>query len=43
MWYDFLKGYYDEGFYTNDDMKYFVSAGWITADEYQTITGTPYV
>lgn len=41
--YEYLKEYYDEGFFTVDDMKYFVSAGWITATEYKDITDVEYV
>ncbi|UJF36620.1 XkdX family protein [Paenibacillus hexagrammi] len=41
--YQYIKEYYDMGFYSKDDVKYFVSAGWITADEYRLITDEEYV
>ncbi|MED0678498.1 XkdX family protein [Aneurinibacillus thermoaerophilus] len=42
IWYSAVKMYFDEGFYTTDDVKVFVGAKWITADEYQQITNEPY-
>lgn len=41
-WTSTIKGYYDEGLYTNDDVKVFVNAGWITEEDYKTITGEEY-
>jgi uncharacterized XkdX family phage protein len=41
--YDFIKQFYDEGLYINDNVKVFVSATWITETEYETITGEAYV
>lgn len=37
-----IKKYYDKGFYTNEQMKVFVTAEYITEAEYQTITGEAY-
>jgi uncharacterized XkdX family phage protein len=42
MWFDLIKYYYDRGYYTNDDVKVFVEAGYITPEEYEQITGEPY-
>lgn len=39
MWKSWIETYYKAGYYTNDQMKVFVTAGWITADDYQAITG----
>ncbi|WP_084028869.1 XkdX family protein [Bacillus sp. J33] len=38
-----VKYYYDRGFYTNDNVKVFVRAEWITPEQYQEITNEPYV
>ncbi len=38
-----VKRFYDRGFYDNEDVKVFVRAGSITAEEYELITGVPYV
>lgn len=38
-WYPYIKGHYDAGRYDTEDCKVFVRAGWITADQYKTITG----
>lgn len=43
MYYEWIKDYYDDGYYTNEQVKVFVEAGWITAAEYEQITGEPYV
>ncbi|MGP9042091.1 XkdX family protein [Cytobacillus kochii] len=43
VWFNAIKGYYTEGFYSNDDVKIFVQAAWITADQYKQITGVNYV
>ncbi|VUZ24882.1 Uncharacterised protein [Acetobacterium wieringae] len=40
--YNSIKRYYDEGRYTNDQVKIFVRAKWITAEQYKTITGEDY-
>lgn len=41
--YNSIKKYYDMGKYTNEQMKVFVGAGWITAEQYKEITGIDYV
>lgn len=41
--YNSIKKYYDEGRYTDVQVKIFVRAGWITEAEYKTITGKKYV
>lgn len=38
-----VKKYYDKGFYTDEQVKVFVVAQYITEAEYQTITGKTYV
>ncbi len=38
-----IKKYYDEDRYTKDQVKIFVRAKWITADEYKEITSDDYV
>ena len=40
--YNSIKKYYDEGRYTNAQVKIFVRAKWITAVQYQEITGAEY-
>jgi len=45
--YTFIKNYYNEGFYNNTpgDPMYvgnFVTANWITEEEYKEITGVDY-
>lgn len=42
MWYNSVKRYYDMGFYTNENVKVFVIAGMVTAEEYRLITGEEY-
>ena len=42
MWYDSVKRYYNMGFYTNEEMKVFVVANFITAGQYREITGVEY-
>lgn len=37
-----IKRYYDSGRYTKEQVKVFVMARWITAEEYEQITGEPY-
>lgn len=41
--YNLLKKYYDMGIYNDENMKIFVACGWLTAEEYQEITGSIYV
>jgi len=43
LWYDSVKRYYNMGFYTNEQMKIFVVADFITAEQYKEITGVEYV
>lgn len=38
-----VKGYYDSGLWNKTMVKNAVKKGWITAEEYQLITGEPYV
>ena len=38
-----VKYYYDNGYWTQDMAKNAVVKGWITAEEYQLITGEKYV
>lgn len=40
--YDSIKRYYDMGKYTNEQVKVFVQAGWITEEQYFEITNVPY-
>ena len=42
MWYDSVKRYYNMGFYTNEQMKIFVVAEFITVEQYKEITGEEY-
>lgn len=41
-YYEKLKGYYDAGLWDLERMHNAVVKGWITADEYQEITGEEY-
>lgn len=41
--YNSIKRYYDEGRYTNEQVKVFVKAKWITDVQYKEITGIDYV
>jgi uncharacterized XkdX family phage protein len=41
-WYEDIKQYYKMGLYNKDSVKVFVAAGWITAEQYQQITGEAY-
>lgn len=43
MWFDMLKEFYTEKRYNDDEMKVFVEAKWIDDNEYETITGSPYI
>jgi uncharacterized XkdX family phage protein len=38
-----VKKYYDMGKYTDEQMKIFVQAGWITVEQYLEITSVEYV
>lgn len=40
--FDSIKRYYDMGKYTNEQVKIFVMAGWITEEQYYEITQTEY-
>ncbi|AEG59602.1 XkdX family protein [Desulforamulus ruminis] len=40
--YKFVKRYYDMGIYTQDNVKTFVIANKLTAEEYEQITGEAY-
>jgi uncharacterized XkdX family phage protein len=37
-----VKGYYEDGLWNKTMVKNAVKKGWITAEEYQIITGGPY-
>lgn len=39
----YIKEYYDLKLYTNDDIKIFVKAGWITSIDFKDITNVDYV
>lgn len=41
--FDYIKEYYGLKLYTNDDVKIFVKAGWITSTDFKSITSTDYV
>jgi hypothetical protein len=38
----YVKQYYQQGLYTDDQLKVFVQAAYITQQDYQDLTGTPY-
>lgn len=38
-----VKRYYDLGIYSKENVKVFVVAGKLTAEEYQSITGDEYI
>lgn len=42
MWYNMIKGYFDRGFYTEEQIKIFVKARYITEEEFKEITGSDY-
>lgn len=42
MLYSLIKEYYNMGLYTKDQLKVFVQAVMITAQQYQDICGEPY-
>lgn len=41
--YNTIKRHYDAGRYTNEQVKIFVQAKWITEEQYKQITGIDYV
>ena len=43
MWFETIKGYYNDKFYDNNDMKIFVTAKMITIEEYKEITNEDYI
>lgn len=42
QWYAMIKRFYEAGYYTTDNVKVFVTAGKITSEQYQEITGVTY-
>lgn len=40
--YDLVKKYYDKGLWDIDRVRKAVVKGWITEDEFESITGEPY-
>ena len=40
--YEVVKNYYDSGLWKKKAVRNAVLKGWITADEYEEITGEPY-
>lgn len=42
-WFKTVKGYYDAGYYTVEQVKVFVVKSKITTADYETITGQVYV
>lgn len=40
--FDLVKRYYDEGLWNKKAVKNAVKKGWITPEEYEEITGSPY-
>ena len=43
VWFGIAKRYYDMGFYTIEQVGMFVRAGYISAEEFEQITGEKYV
>lgn len=41
-WFKTVSNFYTSGFYTNDQVKVFVTKSKITSDQYQQITGQAY-
>jgi uncharacterized XkdX family phage protein len=41
-WFDIINRYYKAGFYTNEQVRQFVSLGKITEQQYEEITGESY-
>ena len=42
MWVTIISEYYKLGLYTKDNVKVFVTAGWIKDTDYKQITGEEY-
>ena len=42
MWFDMVKGWYDEKLYSNEDVAVFVVAKMIEIEEYKQITNEDY-
>lgn len=40
--YELVKSHYERGLWSKAKVKRAVTCGWITAEEYQLITGEPY-
>lgn len=38
--YETIKKYYELGLYTEDNLKVFISVGWLTSEEYNMIVGS---
>lgn len=38
-----VKMLYKNGYYRDDDLPLFIEVGWLTADDYQELTGHEYV
>lgn len=42
MYKEIVKGYYDKGIYSDENVAVFVKAGALTSEEYKNITGKDY-
>lgn len=42
MWKKWIEDYYKDAIYSDNDVKTFVQAGWITTSDYKDITGKEY-
>lgn len=42
-WFEKIKRYYDNGSYTNEQVKIFVQTGKITEEQYKEITNEDYI
>ncbi|MFS0822183.1 XkdX family protein [Bacillus sp. 1P02SD] len=42
-WFDIVNRYYHAGFYTKEQVKVFVVQEKITVEQYEEITGEPYI
>lgn len=42
-WFEKVNRYYQNGYYTNENVKAFVKAEKITAEQYKLITGEDYI
>lgn len=42
-WFEVANRYYQKGYYTNENIKSFVKAEKITAEQYKLITGEDYI